>query len=165
MKKYFYLEHWLGPRLMYIDAYGSVEEDRIIAISSRGVSKFDKCEHKPCVFDNKDEYLKSLQLKCDCGIKIGYYNLGDANHLEVLKMVGHPKMNNTPLPTIKDNNNTKLTTIEIFPKKNILFTIDVLMVKPLYNSFLCIGIAIKIKVVAGIIQVAEIASLVLFFMR
>lgn len=103
MKKYFYLEHWLGPKLMYIDAYGNVEEDKIISISSRGVSEYDKCEHKPCIFDNKNDYLQALQLKCDCGVNIGYYNLGDANHLEVLKMVGNPKMKNTPLPIVKDN--------------------------------------------------------------
>lgn len=106
MKKYFYLEHWLGPRLMYIDAYGSVEEDKIVAISSRGKSEYDKCEHKPCVFDNKEDYFKALQLKCDIGVNIGYWNLGDADHLEVLKMNSNTKMLNTPLPRIKNNKAT-----------------------------------------------------------
>lgn len=103
MKKYFYLEHWLGPILMFIDAYGNVEEDKIISISSRNSDKYDRCEHKPCIFDNKEEYLKALQSKCDMGISIAYWNLGDADHLEVLKMAVNSKMKNTPLPIIKND--------------------------------------------------------------
>ena len=131
MKKYFYLEHWLGPILMYIDAYGNTDENKIVAISSRGKSDYDKCEHKPCVFDNKEEYLKSLKQRCDAGISIGYWNLGDADHLEVLHIKNNNKMKNTPLPIIKDGK----ATCPMCGRS--VFLRDIVLTKPEWYKYYC----------------------------
>ena len=103
-KKWWYRKEYVGDKLVHITSYGHWDIERIERLCKRDPDRYDPKDWTIELFDNEEDYLKSLEqkvLESGCGVTYTNFDADNLNAHRIIKDLDRRRFN-TPEPIIKD---------------------------------------------------------------